>query len=287
MLKGNGPDRPAIVEDARVLDLGSAGGFASVREIVAGGAAALDEVTRVASAASEAAWIPLAEARFGPPLGQPPKNVFCIGRNYRLHIEEGARARGREVTFPPAPEIFTKPPTAVIGDGDEVLLPRVTAQLDYEVELAFVVGRRVKDIAAEDALDAIFGYTIVNDVTARDLQLAHGQWFKGKALDNSCPVGPWIVTRDAFDVRQPHRIGLRVNGEQRQDSDISDMLFDCAQILASLSAGMTLEPGDLVATGTPSGVGMGFEPPRWLRDGDVIEAEIEGIGTLRNTVRAA
>jgi 2-keto-4-pentenoate hydratase/2-oxohepta-3-ene-1,7-dioic acid hydratase in catechol pathway len=153
--------------------------------------------------------------------------------------------------------------------------------------LAFVVGCRVKDIAVADALDAIFGFTIVNDVTARDLQVSHGQWFKGKGLDGSCPMGPWIVTADEFDVRRGHRISLRVNGEQRQDSNTSDMLFDCAQILSSLSGGMTLEPGDVVATGTPAGVGMGLEPQQWLKPGDVIEADIEGIGVLRNTVRAA
>jgi len=228
----------------------------------------------------------LSEVTLHAPIPRPTRNVFCVGRNYKLHIEEGARANGIPVKFPPVPEFFSKPPTAVIGPGAEVRLPSVTRQLDYEVELAIVIGRNCRDVSAAQARGCILGYTIVNDITARDLQRAHGQWFKGKGLDTTCPMGPWIVTADAFDVDQPHRIWLDVNGERRQDSVTSDMLFDCAAIVASLSQGMTLEAGDVIATGTPSGVGLGLDPQVWLKDGDVVEAGIDGIGSIVNTVRA-
>jgi 2-keto-4-pentenoate hydratase/2-oxohepta-3-ene-1,7-dioic acid hydratase in catechol pathway len=209
-----------------------------------------------------------------------------VGRNYKLHIEEGARARGVPAEYPPVPEFFTKPATSVIGTGAEVRLPANTQKLDYEVELAFVVGRTGSDISVADAHSHIFGFTVLNDITARDLQRAHGQWFKGKGLDTTCPIGPWIVTADEFEVTAEHRLWLSVNGEMRQDAFISDMLFDCAHILSSLSSGMTVEAGDIITTGTPSGVGLGLDPQIWLKNGDVIEAGIDGIGSITNTVRA-
>lgn len=239
----------------------------------------------VSGLAFEQVWH-LATARLLAPIPRPTKNVFCVGRNYKLHIEEGARARRLPVEYPPLPEFFTKPPTTVIGPEAEIRLPSTTEKLDYEVELAFVVGRAGRDISAEDALGHIFGFTVLNDVTARDLQRAHGQWFKGKALDTTCPIGPWIVTTDEFDVTKEHRLWLTVNGDKRQDAFISDMVFDCAAILSSLSAGMTVEAGDIITTGTPSGVGLGLNPQIWLKNGDVVEAGIEGIGSIRNTVRA-
>lgn len=232
-------------------------------------------------------WLPLAQVTLRTPLPQPPKNVFCVGRNYRAHIIEGARARGREVAFPEVPEFFSKPPTSVIGPDDDVLLDaRHTSQLDYEVELGVVVGARAKNLTAATALEAVFGYTVINDVTARDTQKAHGQWFKGKGFDTFCPIGPCVVTADEFGRPDGHRLALRVNGEYRQDSNTADMLFSVPRILESLSASLTLEPGDLIATGTPSGVALGMTPQRWLRSGDVVEAEVEGIGVLRNRVRA-
>jgi 2-keto-4-pentenoate hydratase/2-oxohepta-3-ene-1,7-dioic acid hydratase in catechol pathway len=211
--------------------------------------------------------------------------VFCVGRNYKEHILEGARARGVEPTFPKVPEFFSKPQTCVIGPEAGIERhARNTQQLDYEVELAIVIGRRVRDVAAKDALAAVFGYTIVNDVTARDAQRAHGQWFKGKSYDTFCPMGPCIVTADQFGDPSGHRISLKVNGEIRQDSNTADLLFDVPNIVAWLSASLTLEPGDVIATGTPSGVALGMTPQKWLQVGDVIEAEIEGIGQLRNRV---
>lgn len=286
-----------VVEGTRILDcaaawrqFGRGAAPADMLQLIAGGAAALAELARVLDAAKGAAdnsalWLPLANVQLKAPIPRPRKNVFCVGRNYKAHIEEGARALGREVMFPPVPEFFSKPPTAVIGPGEDIRInASQMAKLDYEVELAFVISRTARDVAVSAGLDAIFGYTILNDVSARDVQLQHGQWFKGKALDASCPLGPWIVTRDEFGDPSGHRILLRVNGQTRQDSNTSDMLFGCAAIVASLSEGLTLEPGDIVATGTPSGVALGMTPQVWLRPGDLVEAEIEGIGVLSNTV---
>jgi 2-keto-4-pentenoate hydratase/2-oxohepta-3-ene-1,7-dioic acid hydratase in catechol pathway len=289
---GSGP-RPAVAAGDRILEIApawksAASGLApaSVLDIIAR-PEVLADLRRVVEAAGSDLWAPLNTAELLAPIPRPSKNVFCVGRNYKLHIEEGARARGVPAEYPALPEFFTKPPTAVIGPGADIRLPKNTRKLDYEVELAFVIGRTGRDISAEDALDHIFGFTVLNDVTARDLQRAHGQWFKGKGLDTTCPIGPWIVTADAFDVTREHRLWLTVNGEKRQDAFISDMVFHCAAILSSLSAGMTVEAGDIVATGTPSGVGLGLNPQVWLKDGDVVEAGIEGIGSIRNTVRAA
>lgn len=269
-----------VVVTDRIIPLG----HASMLEFIGKGAAALDEARAAQDAGDHG--LALSSVTLLAPLPRPTKNVFCVGRNYKLHIEEGARANNIPVKFPQAPEFFTKPPTAVIGTNADIRLPAVTGKLDYEVELACVISRPGRDIKAANAGEHIFGFTVLNDITARDLQRSHGQWFKGKALDTSCPIGPWIVTADEFDAKGDQRIWLTVNGETRQDSVISDMLFDCAQIIEHLSAGLTLEAGDIITTGTPSGVGMGLDPQIWLKDGDVVEAGIEGIGSIINTVRA-
>jgi 2-keto-4-pentenoate hydratase/2-oxohepta-3-ene-1,7-dioic acid hydratase in catechol pathway len=295
----NGSDTVGPVEGDTVLDLiaawrkfGYGDAPRDMLALIAGGDQLLAEARRVSAAAaglkSDASlWQPLSRTKLKAPIPRPLKNVFCVGRNYKLHIEEGARARGREVVFPTVPEFFSKPPTTVIGHDEDIRLdPKVTQQLDYEVELAIVIGKTVRDLSPSDVDDAIFGYTIVNDVSARDLQVRHGQWFKGKGLDTTCPVGPWIVTKDEFGDPSRHRISLRVNGETRQDSNTADLLFDCAAIVSSLSHGLTIEAGDIIATGTPSGVALGMSPQKWLQVGDVIEAEVDGIGVLRNRVRA-
>jgi 2-keto-4-pentenoate hydratase/2-oxohepta-3-ene-1,7-dioic acid hydratase in catechol pathway len=294
-------EKPAvgIVEGEQVLDLAAAfrnggdpAGPQSVLELIAGGPKMLDNVRAVvqratASSGDAQLWQPLSGVKLMAPIPQPVKNVFCVGRNYTLHIEEGARARGVPATFPPVPEFFSKPRTTIVGNDDDVRLdPAVTQKLDYEVELAIVIGPGGRDIKAAGASGHIFGYTILNDVSARDLQAAHGQWFKGKGLDTSGPIGPWIVTADEFGPPSGHAIMLRVNGETRQSSTTSDLLFGCEAIVEHLSKGMTLDAGDIIATGTPFGVALGMVPQRWLKDGDVIEAEIDGIGVLRNTVRA-
>lgn len=223
---------------------------------------------------------PLDRIRFLAPITRPKKNIICLGRNYAEH------ARERQAVIPATPVFFTKPPSCVVGPEALVIYHPVTAQLDYEVELAVVIGKRGLNISRARAYDYVFGYTIVNDITARDLQKRHMQWFKGKSLDSFCPIGPWIVHKSA--VPDPHklRISLRVNGDVRQAGNTADMIFQIPKLLEVLSAGMTLEPGDILATGTPSGVGAGFDPPKWLQVGDVVEAEIEKIGLLRNRVIA-
>jgi 2-keto-4-pentenoate hydratase/2-oxohepta-3-ene-1,7-dioic acid hydratase in catechol pathway len=228
---------------------------------------------------------PLAPGSLRPPIPDLRKNVVAVGRNYREHLEEGARARGADPVVPDHAVFFTKPPTALIGhDMDIEFDPRATSELDYEAELVVVIGRRGRNIAVEDAYDHIFGYTIGNDISARDAQRAHLQWFKGKGMDTFCPIGPCIVP--ARDISNPQDLGicLRVNGETRQSARTSLMIFDIATIIHQLSIGLTIEPGDLIMTGTPGGVGLGMDPQRWLADGDVIEAEVDGIGVLRNRV---
>jgi 2-keto-4-pentenoate hydratase/2-oxohepta-3-ene-1,7-dioic acid hydratase in catechol pathway len=239
------------------------------------------------AAAAKAADLPPGSYRLAAPLPQPRKNVFCVGRNYAEHIAEGARAQNTTITATEVPVFFTKPPTAICGPGDEVpIFPHVSTKVDYEVELAVVIGRAGRDIPADRALGHVFGYTILNDVTARDVQRRHGnQWFKGKGLDGSGPTGPWIVTAD--EIADPQALGIRlsVNGEIRQNGNTRDMIFDIPTLIASLSQGLTLEPGDIIATGTPSGVGYAMEPPRYLVHGDRVVCEIDGIGQLENTMR--
>lgn len=225
--------------------------------------------------------------RLVAPIPRTPKNVFCLGRNYADHIQEDNASRDKATPLPEVPQFFTKPATSITGPGTDIVLDSaVTRRLDYEVELAFVIGRGGRDILAKDAWQHVFGYTIVNDVTARDLQRRHDQWFKGKGLDTFCPMGPWIV--HASRISDPHalRIQLDVNGERRQDASTADMIFKIPAIIESLSAGLTLEPGDVIATGTPSGVGYAMNPRRFLADGDVVTCRIEGLGELSNRVRA-
>jgi 2-keto-4-pentenoate hydratase/2-oxohepta-3-ene-1,7-dioic acid hydratase in catechol pathway len=202
--------------------------------------------------------------------------VFCLGRNYADHAAE------RGAAVPEHPVYFTKPGTAVVGPGDDIVHHAITKELDYEVELAVVIGTGGRDISRGDALRHVFGYTIINDVTARDLQKRHNQWFKGKSLDTFCPMGPVLVTADEIPDPQALGISLRVNGQTRQSSHTSKMIFPVAQCIEGLSQAMTLVPGDLIATGTPDGVGAASG--NFLRAGDRIEAEVEGIGILSNKV---
>jgi 2-keto-4-pentenoate hydratase/2-oxohepta-3-ene-1,7-dioic acid hydratase in catechol pathway len=278
----NGREGCGIVSGDHIVPLAQP----DMLEFLKGGKESLKDARRLAESGDAYGAVAIRDVKLLAPIPHPVRNVFCVGRNYKLHIEEGARANSTEVKFPPVPEFFTKQTNTVTGPDTEVLLHPVTQKLDYEVELAIVIGRGGKDISRDAAKNHIFGFTIVNDVTARDLQRAHGQWFKGKSLDTTCPMGPWIVTADEFDLNAEHRIWLKVNGETRQDSVVSDMLFDCYDIVSHLSQGLTLEPGDVIATGTPSGVGLGMQPQVWLKAGDVLEAGIDGIGSLSNTVRA-
>lgn len=285
----NGQERLGVVDAKRgILDLQKASSAlpGNMIAFIEAGPKALDEAKKVVSAAQDKpGWLPLQGTKLLAPIPHPRKNIFCIGRNYKAHIEEGARARNIPVKFPPVPEIFSKPFTTVIGPEDNVLRhAKNTNQLDYEVELAIVIGKVTTDISQAQALDHIFGYTVFNDVTARDKQAAHGQWFKGKSFDTFGPMGPCIVTKDEFGDPSGHRITLRVNGETRQDSNTSDLLFNVPAIVEAVCASLTLHPGDVIATGTPSGVALGMTPQKFLNTGDVIEAEVEGIGVLRNRV---
>jgi 2-keto-4-pentenoate hydratase/2-oxohepta-3-ene-1,7-dioic acid hydratase in catechol pathway len=228
--------------------------------------------------------LPLADVRLAAPV-RPNKNVFCVGRNYLEHAKEGARALGRELQLPEVPTFFSKAPTA-IADPDSNLHfdGALSNQYDWEAELAVIIGKSVKNATEADAMDAVFGYSCLNDITARDLQRAHLQWLKGKSLDQSCPIGPWIV--DPAEIGDPHalQISLRINGERKQEADTGQMIFRIPRIIAELSRGMTLEPGDVIATGTPDGVGFARTPPEFFRNGDVVEISIQKIGTLRNTI---
>jgi 2-keto-4-pentenoate hydratase/2-oxohepta-3-ene-1,7-dioic acid hydratase in catechol pathway len=293
----NGKERLGIWSEPRgVLDLDAAAQSllgrslpADMLSFIAAGQDAIrsaQEVLGAAMKSPKAKWYGRGEIGLLAPIPRPRKNIFCVGRNYKAHIIEGARARNAEVVFPPVPEFFSKPPTTVIGYDAEIHLDtRYTKQLDYEIELAAVIGTRCRDVPAGSALGVVFGYTIVNDVSAREVQRAHGQWFKGKSFDTYGPMGPCIVTADEFGNPSGHRLVLTVNGETRQDSNTSDLLFGMPEIIQSLAGGLTLEPGDVIATGTPSGVALGMTPQKWLQDGDVIVADIEGIGQLRNRVK--
>ena len=219
------------------------------------------------------------------PIPRPHKNIMCLGWNYAEHISESATASGRKVEPPKDPVVFTKNVTSVTGPYSDISAHTVvTSELDWEVELGVIIGIGGRAIPRASALEHVFGYTVINDISARDLQFRHKQFFLGKSLDGACPMGPVVVTRD--EIPDPQNLALRswVNGVPKQDGNTRDMIFDVAAIIATLSRGMTLEPGDIIATGTPSGVGFARTPPEFLKAGDVVECEVEGIGRLRNRV---
>ena len=223
--------------------------------------------------------------RWHAPIPRPTKNVFCMGLNYLAHAKESGAARGKEAKLPARPVLFTKAPTTVSGPFDDVPVDwSVTNEVDWEVELGVIIGRRGRDITRGDALKPVFGYTVINDLSARELQVGHFQWFKGKSLDGFCPMGPVVVTAGEFGDPQKKRLRTRVNGVSKQDASTSDMIFPVESIIEWLTKGLTIEPGDIIATGTPEGVGLGRTPPEYLKDGDVVETEVEGIGVLRNRI---
>ncbi len=222
------------------------------------------------------------------PVPRPRRNIFCVGKNYHAHALEftssGFDSSAAKGAVPQHPIIFSKLPDSVIGPNEPIRLdPSVSTAVDYEAELGVIIGKEGRNITAANALDHVWGYTIVNDVTARDLQARHSQWLIGKSQDSFCPMGPLVVTADALNLSDT-AIRCRINGELRQDSKTGLLIFDVATIIAAASNGITLLPGDVIATGTPAGVGIGFDPPRYLKAGDMIEIEIDGIGTLCNPV---
>ena len=256
--------------------------------IIRGGESALAACKRLEAKAAKGgsdALLPRSQIQELAPIPIPVRNVFCVGRNYVDHVKEGATVMNVDLELPVAPQFFTKATHAVVGPGAEVRLDkRITQKLDYEVELAVVIGRGGRDIAVANAFDHVFGYTIANDVTARDLQRRHEQWFKGKSLDTTLPLGPVIVTRDAIGDPDTLELSLTINGQERQRARAAQMIFNIPAIISSLSAGMTLEAGDIIATGTPSGVGFAMNPPQYLHDGDEMLAVIDRIGELRNRI---
>lgn len=220
------------------------------------------------------------------PIPKPRKNIFGIGLNYVEHVEESARSLDTAKDLPKQPVIFTKPPTAVIGPGQAVQHnAALTQQLDWEVELAVIIGKRATRVSEAEAMDHVFGYSIMIDISARDNRRA-GQWVYSKGMDTYAPFGPAIVTAGDFEDAQDLNLWLKVNGVEKQNSNTRHMLFKIPELIADISQGMTLEPGDIIATGTPEGVGAGRNPQEWLWPGDVIEAHVEGIGTIRHPVVA-
>ena len=303
--RGRGEPKPGAVWHEAVLDLAGLakevaaqrgivrrgkGGFPrSLLELIQGGETAMTLVREaweygkglvdqqaIEELAKRKLAYPLKRVRLLAPIPHPARNVFCLGRNYADHAAE------RGAAVPEHPVYFTKPGTAVIGPGDDVTHHAVTSELDYEVELTAVIGTAGRDISRADALKHVFGYTIINDVTARDLQKRHTQWFKGKSLDTFCPMGPVLVTADEIPDPQALSIAMRVNGQVRQSSNTSKMIFPVDQCIEVLSLAMTLLPGDLIATGTPDGVGAATG--NFLKAGDRMEAEVEKIGVLANRV---
>ena len=279
--RADGKTTWGVVRGERVSDAGKVKGApASVRELL--------ETTDQAEslrAVADAPARPLREVQLLAPL-EPRQDFIALGLNYVQHVGESAAAT-QQSTPPKQPILFGKAATSVIGPDAEIRFdPAVTKEVDWEVELAVVIGRAGRDIARKDTLDHIFGYTVANDVSARDLQFLDGrQWYRGKSLDTFCPLGPWIVTREDLGDASGLRLTLRVNGVTKQDASTDELLFGIAEIVASASEGRTLRPGDVILTGTPVGVGFTRTPPEYLRDGDVVEAEIERIGVLRNRVR--
>lgn len=238
--------------------------------------------------ALDGSGIDLSRVRLLAPIPRPARNIFCVGKNYHEHAREFAGSgydsstSGAADAVPKLPIFFTKVPESVIGPEESILHPGgISEQIDYEVELALVIGKGGKNIAPEDAYKHVWGYTVINDVTARDVQARHKQWVLGKSFDTFCPMGPWIVTADELDP-----VGLTVktwvNGELRQNANTRDLIFDIPTLIATASTGITLNTGDIIATGTPAGVGLGFSPPKFLFPGDRVTVEISGIGTMSN-----
>ena len=283
--RSQGPWRAGIVHDSLLLDVAALnpapyGALLTVRGLLEEGPAAVDQVLRLARGVFDdrkGQLTPLEKVEVGPPVPDPDK-IICLGLNYREHAAE------LQMGTSPVPPLFAKFRNALCGPASPIVLPRLSAQIDYEGELTVVIGRRCKDISEHEALSCVAGYTIMNDVSARDLQMQTSQWTAGKALDSFAPMGPGLVP--ASSVPNPQTLGIvtRVNGVTLQQGNTRDMIFSVRRTIAFLSSLMTLEPGDLIATGTPSGVGFKRQPPVFLKAGDVVEVEIERIGMIRNPV---
>jgi 2-keto-4-pentenoate hydratase/2-oxohepta-3-ene-1,7-dioic acid hydratase in catechol pathway len=285
----SGEPRPGLVIDGqRVIDipaaLGADADTSTMLGIIRAGAGMLDRLRNLEKS-PPAAMAKLADVKLHAPIPRPAKNVFCVGWNYLEHFDEGAKKLQDNRELPKWPVFFSKVPTAVNGPYDPVPFDaNISTSLDWEVELGMIIGTTGKNISEGDAMRHVFGYTVINDVSWRDLQRRHGgQWHKGKSLDGTCPMGPWIVTADSIDPNNL-RVTCRVNGVTKQDSNTKHLYFKLPRLIADLSAGMTLEAGDVISTGTPEGVGFARNPPEFMKPGDLLETEIEGIGVLRNPI---
>ena len=293
--KRGAPARLGVLLDGeRVLDIGAAAKKSRMRlqfdaadmvALIAAGKPALATVRKLVQG-YRGKGIALSAVRLQSPIPRPRKNIFCVGWNYLEHFEEGSKARPHVQEMPLHPAFFTKAPTCMNGPYDRIPMHAgVTAKLDWEVELGAIIGKGGINITEADAMKHIFGYTVINDVSAREVQRQHGQqWFKGKSLDGHCPMGPWIATADEVPQPQDLHITCRVNGVTKQDSNTRHMYFKIPRIIAELSAGLTLEPGDIICTGTPAGVGHARTPPEFMNAGDIMETEITGLGVLRNKI---
>lgn len=275
-----------VTGQEKVADVSAA--VPSMAALVQGGAEALATAKSAADKSKER--LLLSHVRLVAPFPRPPKNILCLGVNYRAHGEEAARAGARATAEPPKHPIwFTKAITSVCGPYDDIELdPGLSQKYDWEAELAVVIGRPGRHITKAHALDYVHSYTVFNDFSVRDFQLDHGgQWFMGKSLDRASPMGPWLITPDELGDAGKLRISCRVNGATKQDANTSELIFDVPTVIADISQILTLEPGDVISTGTPAGVALGRNPPEWLKPGDVMETEIEHIGTLRNRMVAS
>ena len=272
--QNGGVPQPGVLAGDRVVSIAGAG-FADLLSVIQGGSFARAVVD--AHLKQGHSGVPLKDVKLHAPLPNPPK-LFMVGLNYRDHAIESGMA------IPTVPAVFSKFNSSIIGPGDAIVLPQASTQPDYECEFAFIIGKRGKHIAKENWRDYIFGYTAINDVSARDLQLATSQWLLGKTCDTFCPMGPWIVTAD--EIADPHNLQIKttINGEVLQSSNTKELIFNIPELLDYMSRALTLEPGDTVSTGTPPGVGFARKPPRYLRHGDDCVITVEGIGDLRNPV---
>lgn len=282
-------DRIGLLEGEEIVDLTTSAGMlnlpfpTTMLELIAAGDGERQVAEIVDAAGDSVVWLALAEATLRPPIPRPGK-IIGVGLNYVEHVDESSRTLDTAKELPERPVLFDKPATAVVATEGEILHDgRLTAQLDWEVELAVVIGRTARRVAAADALDHVFGYSIINDISARD-QRRSGQWFFSKGQDTYAPFGPVLVTAAELGDPQDVNLRLRVNGQTKQDSNTRHMLFKIRQLIEDISSGVTLEPGDVIATGSPAGVGAGMVPQQFLQPGDTVEAEIDGIGVLRNFV---
>ena len=277
-MQREGWDEPGVLNDGEVIGLKGAG-FDNLVSIIAGGADAHDRVLRWLNRPPASERRDLVKTRFRAPIPRPPK-IICIGLNYRDHAAEARMA------IPEVPTVFAKYSNTVTGHMHPIILPKNSVKPDYEAEFAVVIGKGGRHIPEARWREHVFGYTIVNDVSARDFQMQTSQWTMGKTFDTFAPMGPFVVTAD--EIEDPHKlaISLRLNGELMQNSNTSNLIFGVPQLIAFLSSVMTLQPGDIISTGTPAGVGFARKPPRWLLPGDEVAVEVEGLGRLVNPVVA-